>query len=259
MISGLRKHRPDDPYILQPKPRRFPGRRKAMTIGIGFLCNDGVVLCSDRQITGPSGFKYEEGKIFSSQARDHQLIFSYAGVPDAAKVVFQGVTNSIPAIVSESNILSYIETSKAILAKAYGCKQSKGLQSFIGLRVKGFPPFLLKTYNDTIVEAFAGESIGVGDSSALRYLSQFLIPNDALSVADAQVLASYLVFVANRYIDGCSGGPDHRTINMDGSLTSGTGGIFPNEKDRFSHCEDQIGKAFRDMLFSGGTKTIVTR
>ena len=230
-----------------------------MTIGIRFLCNDAVVLCSDRQITSPGAFKYEEGKIFPSQTRLYSLIYSYAGVPEEAKVIFQRVQDSIPTIVKESTVISYIETSKAVLEKAYKSKHSKGLQTLLGLSIKGFPPFLLKTYGDTIVEGYQGETIGCGDTSMLKYLNDVLLPDDAPDVSEAHVLASYMVSVACRYVDGCSGGPDHKTIHRDGSITSGSGGIFPNEKERFAYSEQEIGRGLRELLLSGGTRTVITQ
>ena len=35
-----------------------------MTIALGFLCPDGMVLCSDRQITVDGGLKYEKRKFW---------------------------------------------------------------------------------------------------------------------------------------------------------------------------------------------------
>jgi hypothetical protein len=217
------------------------------------------VLCSDRQITSPSGHKYEQIKLFSSQANDYRLIFSYAGIPDEATVIFHRIVKSLPEIIKNADILSYVDSSKAVLEKAYSCKHSKGLQTLLGVRIKHFPTFLLRTQGDTIVEGFRGELIGWGDASALRYLRGFILPDSSLDVSEAQVLASYMVSVANRYVDGCSGGPDSKTINADGSITEGSGGIFPNEKERFAHCEEEIGRGLRELLFSGGTKTVATK
>jgi hypothetical protein len=109
------------------------------------------------------------------------------------------------------------------------------------------------------VEGYQGEAIGFGDMSVLKYLSKFLLPDNALDVSEAHVLASYIVSVACRYVDGCSGGPDQKTIHRDGSITSGSGGVFPNEKERFAYSEQEIGRGLRELLLSGGTKTVITQ
>ena len=101
-----------------------------------------------------------------------------------------------------------------------------------------------------VVQGYS-EYIGSGDSSAIRHLSDFL-PRDNYTVDEASVLASYLVSVANRYIDGCSGGPDICVLNMQGQISHGTGGVFPDQEARFRHCEVEIGKELRALLLRGG-------
>ena len=58
------------------------------------------------------------------------------------------------------------------------------------------------------------EYIGVGDSSALRFLCDILLAG-VLDTNGADVLGQYIIFVANRYVDGCSGGPDRTVIRKD--------------------------------------------
>lgn len=225
-----------------------------MTIAVGFTCQDGVVICADRQLTNPGGFKYEERKIFSSRGGECQFMFSYAGFPDAANMMFDKVKDAIPEILSGKP--PHSQDAKLTLEKIYKSPHTKGLQTLIGIRIRHFPAFLLKTFNNTVVEGRA-EWIGSGDSSALRYLADFLVPSH-LGIHEAEVLANYIVFVASRYVDGCAGGPDSATIDRDGKLSEGTG-VFPNQKDRFLYCEQQIGKALREMLWSGGTKAVLTQ
>ena len=245
--------KPRNNYVLNQKKRR-PVRRKAVTIGVGFRCVDGIVLCSDRQHTLASGAKYEDNKLFSSQRDDYSFIYSFAGDPDAANIMYRRVKEAMPEIVNSK--APFGEEAVEIIGKAFKNSHSKGLQTLIGMKIKHGDPFILKTWDSRVVEGLY-ECIGFGDSSVLRYLTNSLLPSH-LSVNQAIVLGNYLVSVGNRYVDQCSGGPDSMTLHADGNIQETKGGVFPNQKERFSHCEKEIGIALREMLFSGGLRTITT-
>ena len=224
-----------------------------MTIGVGFLCPDGVVLCADRQMTG-QGYKFQESKIFSIQRRDYSFIFSYAGDPDAARMMFERTRDTMRRVTVGDNE-SMKDAIKRTLEKTFTDKQTKGLHTLIGIRTKE-EHFLLKTKGNRVVEGFT-EYIGFGDSSALRYLCDFLLEQQ-LPACKALVLGSYIVSVAGRYVEYCGEDSNHATLYADGQLVRGSGGPWPNARERFRYCEDEIGKGLRDLLFSGGTKRIET-
>jgi hypothetical protein len=74
-----------------------------MTIGIGFQCGDGVVLCADRQFTSKEGrFKYQKGKLGSSQRESLSLIYIYAGDPDRAELIFGKVSGRLKSLINET-------------------------------------------------------------------------------------------------------------------------------------------------------------
>lgn len=223
-----------------------------MTIGVGFLCSDGVVMCADRQITG-QGYKFQQSKIFSIQRQDYSFIFSYAGDPDAARMMFEKTRNAMRQ-VAVNDRESAKDTIKRTLEKVFGDKQTKGLQTLIGIRTKE-EHFLIKTKEKKVVEGVA-EYIGAGDSSALRYLCDFLL-DQQMSVVEALVLGSYIVSVAGRYVEYCGEDSNHATLYAGGALARGSGGPwFTYNKERFVRCEQEMGKGLRALLFSGGTKAI---
>jgi hypothetical protein len=55
-----------------------------VTIGIGFKCIDGIVICADTQITVPESHTYYAPKIWDDRDPDNRwsLVFTYAGSPD---------------------------------------------------------------------------------------------------------------------------------------------------------------------------------
>ncbi len=223
-----------------------------MTIGVGFLCPEGILLCADRQLTGDGGYKFEERKIFSHWCVDGpSFVFSYAGDPDAARSMFGKISDGLSSGISKSKAASPRSKALGVLEKIFRDRNAKGLQTLIGVRFKNSGLYLFKTSHHRVVDGIR-EYIGVGDSSALRYLCGFLLKG-RLSINEAEVLGAYVISVANRYVDGCGGGPDVATLHKDGQIGEGTGGPFPNARERFLHSEEEIGKGLRALLLSGGT------
>jgi hypothetical protein len=183
-------------------------------------------------------------------------VFAYAGDPDAAHVVFNNVNGALPEIVRAG--VRSPEGIRDGLKKVYRDKHAKHLRSLLGVHCGGHHiPVLLRTNSTKIVVGYS-EYIGIGDSSALRYLTDFIFP-PRLNVFEGQTLGSYLIYVANRYIDGCSGGPDHVILSSDGQFTSGSGGPWPNTEERFQYCEQQVGKALRQLLFAAGNGEVLVK
>jgi 20S proteasome alpha/beta subunit len=223
-----------------------------MTIGVGYQCMDGVVLCSDRQITSTAGFKYQERKIWSASSPDWSLIFSYAGYPDAATVMFRKIVDGLKDKLKQAKGTFPYERARAVLEEVFFDHTAADLQTMIGFYSDYQDPRLFRTQGASVVDGYI-EHIGIGDSSALKYITSFLKPQTNL-VDEAVMFAAYLVSVANRYVDGCSGGPDLSILNKDGTVTEVAAGVLSKHEAYFSLYEEQIGKELRALLFSRGGK-----
>jgi hypothetical protein len=218
-----------------------------MTIGIGYQCSDGVVLCSDRQVTSTTGFKQAQRKIWSSQAVDKwSFIFSYSGLTDAATVMFRRVTEGLKEKFEFAKGTFPYQRARAVLDEVYFDHASEGLETLIGFYSDHQSAHLFKTNGTHVVDGLA-EYIGVGDSSALKYISSFLRPR-LHTIEEAKALATYLVSVANRYVDGCSGGPDIYTLNDNGVIVETNLGIQSQHETHFLQYEEQIGNELRRLL-----------
>src|SRR5579872_5697237 len=66
-----------------------------MTIAIGMLCSDGIVLAADRQVTLEGHHKYQEQKIFPIDGGDWMAVLTYAGSPAFVKEVQQKLIDSL--------------------------------------------------------------------------------------------------------------------------------------------------------------------
>jgi len=231
---------------------KLPRREcKAMTVGIGFQCSDGVILLADRQITSTGGFKYDARKISASHDKECNFIFSYAGYPDAGEVTFRRLRQAFAEKLPTAKGEFPLQRAMAILEEVFYHHDSEGLQTLIGVRMPNSPAVLFRTQDTKVVGGSPAECIGSGDSSALKYLTSFLTQKDR-TIDEASVLGTYIVSVANRYIDGCSGGPDRAVIYGDGSISEGAGKVYDHQEERFLHCETVIGERLRELLISGG-------
>src|SRR5208282_3434119 len=86
-----------------PKPYILPNKRetKAMTIALGFPCIDGIVLCSDSQVTTPGAMKYHESKIHTvawmGEGVEWTVGLTYSGNPDVMKSLFEKMSDALTA------------------------------------------------------------------------------------------------------------------------------------------------------------------
>jgi 20S proteasome alpha/beta subunit len=223
-----------------------------VTIALGFVCSDGIVMCADRQITVPGHFKFDECKIFKASNADYGLLFCYSGNPDSAQVMFNKVVQDFSRGLAKADAsLNRIAKIVAALEPIFHNKNAKGLQTLIGFRFPDSMCCMAKTDGEQVVMVVA-DYIGGGDSSVLRFFDDLLLQEN-MTIHEAEVIGSYVVSVANRYIDGCSGGPDFAIIHTAGMVGEG-GFVFPNQKERFAHCEAEIAKELRALLLSGGHK-----
>jgi 20S proteasome alpha/beta subunit len=79
-----------EPYNL---PKRMPG--VAVTIGAGFCCKDGVVLCADTQITWEGWYKRTASKITRVSALNDRLIFAHAGIVPTSKTLINRIARAV--------------------------------------------------------------------------------------------------------------------------------------------------------------------
>src|SRR5690348_3921471 len=114
---------------------KLPKREiNSMTIGVGFRCMDGVVLCSDRQITSSAGHKYEERKILSHWTPEYRIVLSYAGFPDAARMMFRKLTDEARERLPTEKGRFEHDKFRTILEIVFVDKQTKDLETLIAYK-----------------------------------------------------------------------------------------------------------------------------
>ena len=207
-----------------PYPSRHQEGKPLMTIAIGFRCPEGIVLCTDRQITDyGSNYKYSEQKIYPIVGRNWCVACAYAGYRNIMKAV---QTKFERRLNSETNPnLDFIENClTGILAevKKVNRKQVESQQMFCAMSAPEGER-LLQFQADLASEVSNGqwEVLGAGDSSLIRYLIDVTgVRRARMSASQALLIGFYMVSKANTYIPGCKDGPDLAFVRRGGCETS---------------------------------------
>ncbi len=221
-----------------------------MTIGIGFRCKNGVLICTDRQVTSTAGFKTRVRKISRTTSWERWLLFSYAGDQDASKVIFGKIRERFMDEFRKSKSKMEGDKAKAALEKIFSDRNTKGLETLIAIRIADSGEIhLFRTCEHKVMEAQI-ECIGGGDTSVVRHAASLLV-TEPLTIHQAGIIGSYLVHVASTWVSGCDGEADIAAIHEDGFIVEGEGGPFKNTTERFLRCEKEIGKRLRELLLSG--------
>ena len=214
--------RPLSSLVRQPTPKRLP-KAKAVTIGIGLLCDDGIVLCADTQISCAGYYKYDEMKLYWHLPQAWKAVFTFSGNPVLMKS-FDGKFHDAMKLASPPFTAGQIhDVIEAILSGMDTVESDPdGLHMMCGIVIPSSEMRLLKTHRKivTTVEAWGGvhDYVGVGDSSVLRYLGKLLAGAGIGTIRQALILGVYLTLQAKRYVDGCGGDTNVIVLRRDGTV-----------------------------------------
>ena len=175
-----------------------------MTIALGFRAPDGIVLCTDSQMTKEGGLKFNDKKIFNIVNERWTAGIAFAGSADLMKNIvdeLDGLLSDLerdgpPVTVQAQMCLEQVAES---FSKKY---RDKVVEFLFGIS-DGLYGKALFSVRGKVVSRGEREYIGVGDSSVIRYLAGlFGGPMDA---SQCLLLACYMVHQAKEFIDQCGG------------------------------------------------------
>lgn len=217
-----------------------------MTIGIGFECVDGVVLCADNQITFYQSHKYYERKIYHHQGDGWAAAFTYSGNPNLMKAFndkFPVLANELPAAIDVQKLRNVIE---GLLLPMDATDFGDGFNMLCGITAAD-KSALLKTDNRTVRGLNADRFysyIGCGDSSVLQYLGPLLTRTEShdCTVDQAFGIGVYLIAQAKRHIDGCGGDTDAIILKEKGKIEYREPSTIYNAEQHLLLLEHFIGK-----------------
>jgi hypothetical protein len=207
-----------------------------MTIAIGFLCLDGVVLASDRQITGDNRYTFPERKYSTFAWQNGCGVVVYAGSRDAHTAFDKTLDALLPADLS----VDAKEAQERFGAALKSLPKKEIFSAIFGFWVTAQqrPSLLLGSTdgrgNSRVTESYDCEVIGWGDSSLSRYILGNITSVDGRrTVAKAKIYCVRIISAASVYeAQYVGGGIDVLSV---------------------SHCED-LGRIGITVLDAGPAK-----
>lgn len=189
----------------RPVPRPL-AKPKAVSIGLGIRCTDGIVLCADRQFTAPNGFKYHEKKIVIEEGSGWSLAFVYAGLPGLLKEAKEKIMHLVRQLetkdITGDSIKSIADDVLTGMGRLY---EATNLQFLLAVSVfLEERPELLKFDGRSLHIADDFNCLAYGESSVVRFLADQLYSKQINTEAGAS-LGAYLVKKAEQYVDACGG------------------------------------------------------
>lgn len=180
-----------------------------MTIALGLICRDSVVLAADTEVTGFTGKWHREkvrNCVWTSQIG---IATVFAGTVEFALMacdkIFPRLLHSTPELplvldVIEGTIREVYEGPVA----AFPGPDKPNFSLLIGLRLRDhdFVNFI-KTSDTAVRRADSFESIGIGEELA-RYLGSKLF-RGGMPVEEGAVLAAYVLHEVKNNVVGCGG------------------------------------------------------
>ena len=205
-----------------------------MTIGVGFLCEDGIVLCADNQITWPQSHKYYECKIYEHRTNEWSMLNTFSGDPDLVKSFngkFRDAMSKIKPPYTAAKIQDVIETVLAFLDVLDNSPTD--LWMLCAIAIPGSEMRLVRTTGKVVSQVDDYSYIGGGDSSLLRFLTQLILNvqfHKPYRANQETMLGIYLVLKAKAFIEGCGGDTDVYILRPNGHLEIDTGNFYNIEQ-----------------------------
>jgi len=214
--------RPDRLPFRHPKPYIHPKVREAnnMTIAAGFRCSDGIVLCSDSQITAPDGTKYNAQKIFSYSSSEVDAAFAFAGVEVFSKMCIERLSRCV--LASEPSNIEQILRDEALAIHQTYSPQATVSTTDYDLDVLVAVRFRTGNHDELGLYHIEGpavsppirtfDCIGIGRTVARQAINSFY--KDGLSVQEGSRIAVFCLKQTKDHVDSC-GGPSQVTVVWD--------------------------------------------
>jgi 20S proteasome alpha/beta subunit len=180
-----------------------------MTIAAGFLCQDGIVICADREVT-TDWEKHEESKIFTinpdGATSGPTVVIAGSGWLDFVKMTVDKIRERTLFVTHAYEVKEILEATLLEVhekhIRFYPDRPKPSFDLIVGIRdEKGL--MLLKTFRTSVNRIEEFTCIGVGDTLA-NYLSRKLNPQEDTAV-EAALLAVQILDQVKTNVPGCGG------------------------------------------------------
>ena len=181
-----------------------------MTIGIGFKCVDGIVICADTQITVEGSHTFYAPKVWDYREPDDKwsVVFTYAGSVD----LMDSFKDKLIRFLGDNEPATTLDLKDAteIVLNNMRSVAKRGLDMLGALCIPDKELRMIKTSDRLVSNAADYEYVGAGDSSLLRCLADIVCttrgPHYNHTSEQAVKIGTYLIQKAKRYTaDSCGG------------------------------------------------------
>jgi hypothetical protein len=206
-------------------------RGKAVTIGVGFRCDDEIVICADNQITWPQSHKYYECKIYPHRTDDWTLVNTFSGDPELVKAFNERFGEAMPHAPKPHTARQVRSVIESVLSQM---DDVADLYMLCAVVIPQAEMRLYRTSGKIVREVDTYDYIGVGDTSLLRYLGSLLTESVVPSGYGSEYayqLGCYFVLKAKVFIEGCGGDTDAVIVRPHGHIDVRNGDTYNTEQD----------------------------
>jgi hypothetical protein len=213
-----------------------------VTIAVGCLCEDGLILGADTQLTAVGYHKSYGRKIFAiDNDGSVDACIAYAGSP----VFASDFTESLQAKLFEVGDSADIGDARNMVVGVLSRYVESDVHSnhmLIGVRIRGPVDMvaLMRTSGYSVSLQSSGHPVfvGAGDSSALALALPLASRYGVQGIEHGAVLATLIIEIAKKYVDGCGGDTDILMVPSIGEiefLDSSTGLALESEISDITH------------------------
>jgi len=198
-----------------------------MTIGVGFKCDDGVVLAADTQHSG--ALKLRGEKVFEIAGTPGITVcIAGAGRVSLIRKAVELIGKDISKGGASTDIPGVVERVLATVHQKHiypyqGIEENRpSLQLLVGVWTKDAPFYLLDT--DQTVPNFVEDYAVIGSGGNI---AEYIIKTSRgyiNTVADAKYLAAYAVAMAKTYDLFCGGETRIKTLSQEGAIGTASAG-----------------------------------
>jgi 20S proteasome alpha/beta subunit len=215
---------------IRPNQKRLP-KGKAVTISVGFRCEDGIVICADTQITWPQSHKCYECKIYEHRTDDWTLVNTFSGDPEVVKAFNENFDEAMPHASKPHTARQIRKVIESVLSQM---DDVSDLSMLCAVAIPQTEMHLYKTSAKIVREVDSYDYIGAGDSSLLRYLGSLLTESVVPSGYGSEYaynLGCYFVLKAKVFIEGCGGDTTAWILRPHGHVDVRDGNTYNTEQD----------------------------
>jgi len=233
------------PSVQQRKFRR-PVEAKSMTIGIGYLTNDAVVLGSDMELTGVARFKGHKHFIQYFDKNKGVAIAIYSGLENDIRCVWEEFEERVKREAQRALTVPEVRKFLAAALKEVLGNRKSHFQMLVAIahpdhnpNFFGDPqPAFFRVHGSRITPAKDWEIIGAGDCELTRYLTQVM--SRELEPRQAALWMTHIIGLSNKLVPTV--GQGIRIISI-----SGAGKFQVADGSPYAQKLDELDEVFAEL------------